>query len=186
MCHSPSPGPPPAWPLSPPPPGRWTSTGSPTILTLCRSMVELSCPLLMEPIILRLMEPVRRGGFFNGKYCNSIHYRELTILWPGNVSGLKANGSSFKKNGSNITANGPITSGSENDELQEIHENEPDGADEKGVPDARSTDLIFLKSVVLTNTLERPKKVCVSNFLLLPQILRKSKNLMGFDKWNSA
>ena len=38
---------------------------------------------------------------------------------------------------------------------------------EKGVPGARSTDLIFLKSVVLTNTLERPKKVCVFNFLLL-------------------
>ena len=108
----------------------------------------------------------------------------LTILWPGNVSGLKANGSSFKKNGSNITANGPITS--EIYELQEIHEDEPDRADENGVPGARSTDLIFLKSVVLTNTLERPKKVCVSNFLLLPQIPRKSKNLMVFDKWNSA
>ena len=42
-----------------------------------------------------------------------------------------------------------------------------DHEEEKGVPGARSTDLIFLKSVVLTNTLERPKKVCVFNFLLL-------------------
>ena len=64
-------------------------------------------------------------------------------------------------------------------ELREIHEDEThqettedttDHEDEKGVAGARSTDLIFLKSVVLTNTLERPKKVCVSNFLLIPLI----------------
>ena len=64
--------------------------------------------------------------------------------------------------------NGPITS--EIHELEEIQEDATDHEDEKGVPGARSTDLIFLKSVVLTNTLERPKKVCVSNFLLLSSI----------------
>lgn len=73
-----------------------------------------------------------------------------------NGAGLKANGSSVKKNGANVAANGPITS--EIHELEEIQEDTTDHEDEKGVPGARSTDLIFLKSVVLTNTLERPKK----------------------------
>ena len=66
-----------------------------------------------------------------------------------------SNGSSVKKNGSSVMANGPVVA---EVEVQESHGEEE--ADTEEVPAARSTDLIFLKSVVLTNTLERPKKVC--------------------------
>ena len=53
-------------------------------------------------------------------------------------------------------ANGPVVA---EVEVQESQGGEEE-ADTEEVPAARSTDLIFLKSVVLTNTLERPKKVC--------------------------
>ena len=78
----------------------------------------------------------------------------IYYLCPGyKVNG--SNGSSVKKNGSSVMANGPVVA---EVEVQESHGE--DEADTEEVPAARSTDLIFLKSVVLTNTLERPKKVC--------------------------
>ena len=78
----------------------------------------------------------------------------IYYLCPGyKVNG--SNGSSVKKNGSSVMANGPVVA---EVEVQESHGEEE--ADTEEVTAARSTDLIFLKSVVLTNTLERPKKVC--------------------------
>ena len=78
----------------------------------------------------------------------------IYYLWPGyKVNG--SNGSSVKKNGSSVMSNGPVVA---EVEVQESRGEEE--ADTEEVPAARSTDLIFLKSVVLTNTLERPKKVC--------------------------
>jgi len=75
----------------------------------------------------------------------------------GSGGGVKANGSNAKKNGSNIISNGPTHTDTIdiNETSDKVSE---DGDDGKSVHGARSTDLIFLKSVVLTNTLERPKK----------------------------
>lgn len=50
--------------------------------------------------------------------------------------------------GSNVTKNGPMTANVQIDENEEP----------KSVQNARSTDLLFLKSVVASNTLERQKK----------------------------
>ena len=51
--------------------------------------------------------------------------------------------------GSNVTKNGPMTANVQIDENEEP----------KSVQNARSTDLLLLKSVVASNTLERQKKV---------------------------
>ena len=59
-------------------------------------------------------------------------------------------------NGSNLGANGPVPP-------QALSEQ----ADPKGVNSARSTDLIFIKSVVTTNTKAQPKKVSLNKIIFL-------------------
>ena len=63
---------------------------------------------------------------------------------------MNSNGSGHIANGSNVTRNRPESPQLETDRIDEA----------KNVQIARSTDLIFLKSVVASNTLERTKKVC--------------------------
>lgn len=65
---------------------------------------------------------------------------------------FKSNCEGPTANGSNVTKNGAVTTN------VQIDENE----DPKSVHNARSTDLLFLKSVVASNTLERQKKVGLS------------------------
>ena len=68
---------------------------------------------------------------------------------------VNSNGSGPTSNGSNVTRNGPVPPNIANDEA-------------KSIQNARSTDLIFLKSVVASNTLERPKQVCC--FYFIPEL----------------
>ena len=90
----------------------------------------------------------------------------LIILYLNTlISGSKITKNS-KSNGGGVSSltNGPINT----DSIQ-VHPDdgehpaeEHDGDEEtKSLHGTRSTDLIFLKSVVLTNTLERPKKVSI-------------------------
>ena len=80
----------------------------------------------------------------------------------------------MKKNGSNIISNGPTHT--DTIDINEDHDKVSEDGDEgKSIHGARSTDLIFLKSVVLTNTLERPKKV---KLFFLTFILFPKNNLM--------
>ena len=85
------------------------------------------------------------------------------------LTGSKSNGSNAKENGSSsvVVSNGPvqISQTQESISVAEAVNKESAAAgeagqeEEKSVQGARSTDLIFLKSVVQSNTLERPKKV---------------------------
>ena len=85
------------------------------------------------------------------------------------LTGSKSNGSNTKENGSSsvVVSNGPvqISQTQESISVAEAVNKESAAAgeagqeEEKSVQCARSTDLIFLKSVVQSNTLERPKKV---------------------------
>ena len=90
------------------------------------------------------------------------------------ISGSKITKNS-KSNGGGVSSltNGPINTDSiqvyPDDEEHAAEEH--DGDDEtKSVHGTRSTDLIFLKSVVLTNTLERPKKVSIDILHLSPSM----------------
>ena len=80
-------------------------------------------------------------------------------------SGHKVNGSNGKEKGSSFVANGPIKRhvAQPQDTVSQVNESDLESTEKieegKNLQGARSTDLIFLKSVVQTNTLERPKKV---------------------------
>ena len=69
---------------------------------------------------------------------------------------LKSNCEGPIANGSNVTRNGAVTTNVQIDGNEEP----------KNVHNARSTDLLFLKSVVASNTLERQKKVGFLTFLI--------------------
>ena len=87
-----------------------------------------------------------------------------------------------------------MTNGPVNPDAIEIHTEEPvisdtaqdipelaDDEDKHDKSTTRSTDLIFLKSVVMSNTLERPKKVSELNIFYAQRYLREG-NLISFDK----
>ena len=91
------------------------------------------------------MVPVNGGPIFQDNNTSV----DSEVIGNKNVN---SNGSGHIANGSNVTRNRP-----------ESPQLEVDRSDEaKAVQTARSTDLIFLKSVVASNTLERTKKVCCS------------------------
>ena len=91
------------------------------------------------------MVPVNGGPIFQDNNTNM----DSEVIGNKNVN---SNGSGHIANGSNVTRNRPDSPQLENDRSDE----------DKTVQTARSTDLIFLKSVVASNTLERTKKVCCS------------------------
>ena len=89
------------------------------------------------------MVPVNGGPIFQDNNTN------MDSEGIGNKN-VNSNGSGHIANGSNVTRNRPESPQLETDRIDEA----------KNVQIARSTDLIFLKSVVASNTLERTKKVC--------------------------
>ena len=94
------------------------------------------------------MVPVNGGPIFQDNNTNM----DSEVIGNKNVN---SNGSGHIANGSNVTRNRPDSPQLENDRSDE----------DKTVQTARSTDLIFLKSVVASNTLERTKKVCCFSLL---------------------
>ena len=89
------------------------------------------------------MVPVNGGPIFQDNNTNM----DSEVIGNKNVN---SNGSGLIANGSNVTRNRPQSTQLEIDRTDEA----------KSVQIARSTDLIFLKSVLASNTLERTKKVC--------------------------
>ena len=89
------------------------------------------------------MVPVNGGPIFQDNNTN------MDSEGFGNKN-VNSNGSGLIANGSNVTRNRPQSTQLEIDRTDEA----------KSVQIARSTDLIFLKSVLASNTLERTKKVC--------------------------
>ena len=89
------------------------------------------------------MVPVNGGPIFQDNNTSV----DSEVIGNKNVN---SNGSGHIANGSNVTRNRPESPQLETDRIDEA----------KNVQIARSTDLIFLKSVVASNTLERTKKVC--------------------------
>ena len=102
-------------------------------------------------------------GAQNGKRSNSTKSTKNVGANGGAIGAINpaAHGSNGSSVGANGGANGPVVP-----QVQVKH------AERKGVHTARSTDLIFLKSVVTTNTEAQPKKVSVKRRYLRDSILK--------------
>ena len=96
------------------------------------------------------MVPVNGGPIFQDNNTNV----DSEVIGNKNVN---SNGSGHIANGSNVTRNKPESPKLEIDRIDEA----------KSAQIARSTDIIFLKSVVASNTLERTKKVCCFFYLII-------------------
>jgi len=108
---------------------------------MCQHCGDMSMPLDQRECAI---------GAQNGKRSNSTKSTKNVGANGGAIGAINpaAHGSNGSSVGANGGANGPVVP-----QVQVKH------AETKGVHTARSTDLIFLKSVVTTNTEAQPKKV---------------------------